>query len=77
MVSRALAQRNATIRTEIMKLMAYKSPEGHQKYTSAYIFDHVAAQYDDLKPRTIKNIFWENGAYCMNSRPPQNVVSPI
>jgi len=75
-VSRALAQRNATIRTEIMKLTAEKSPQGHQKFTSGYIFDYIAAAHG-LKPRTVKNIFWESGTYCLNTTSAQNVVSPI
>lgn len=76
MVSKALAQRNARIRTVIMKMMSEKSPLGRQKYTSGYIFDHIAARYG-IKPRTVQNIFWETGAYCLHVLPPaQNVVAP-
>ena len=76
MVNRVLAQRNARIRTAVMKMMAEKSAGGHQKYTSGYIFDHIAAKYG-LSPRTVQNIFWETGVYCISASPaPQNVVAP-
>ncbi len=76
MVNRVLAQRNARIRTAVMKMMAEKSPQGHQKYTSGYVFDHIAAKYG-LRPRTVQNIFWETGVYCMNtSSAAQNMAAP-
>ncbi len=75
MVNRALAQRNAQIRTEIMGMMKIKSDQGHQKYTSAYIYDHIAAKHG-LKSRTVKNIFWETGVYCLPTAPPHNVATP-
>ncbi len=56
-------------------MMAEKSPQGRQKYTSGYIFERVAKEYG-LKPRTVKNIFWDNGSYCEALSPAQNIVSP-
>lgn len=70
-VSWALGQRNAQIRAEIIEMMRYKSNRGRQKYTSGYIFDFIAAKHD-LEPRTVQNIFWETGSYCMPVSPPQN-----
>ena len=75
MVSKELAKRNAQIRSRIMKMMAEKSDLGRQKYTSGYIYDKVAAEYG-LKPRTVKNIFWESGTYCLHDSPQQNVAVP-
>jgi len=76
MVNRILAQRNTKIRNEVMKMMAEKSSQGRQKYTSGYIFDHIASKYG-LSPRTIQNIFWETGVYCMNtSSAAQNMAAP-
>ncbi len=75
MVSKELAERNAQIRTRIMELMAEKSPRGRQKYTSGYIYEKVAAEFG-LKPRTIKNIFWDSGIYSPSVSPQQNVAQP-
>ncbi len=72
MGSRDLDIRNTKIRSEIIAMMTIKSKQGHQKYTSAYIFDHVAANHE-LSPRTIKNIFWESGYYCIPTASAQNV----
>ncbi len=71
MVSDALAQRNAHICVIVMQMMAEKSLQGRQKYTSGYIFDKVAAD-NGLKPRTIKNIFWGSGVYQEPVSPAQN-----
>ena len=57
------------IRREIMVMTAKKSARGRQKYTSGYIFDFIAEKYN-LKPRTIKNIFWSN---CNSIPPAQNI----
>ncbi len=75
MVSKELANRNARIRFRIMGLMAEKSPRGRQKYTSGYIYDKVAAE-NGLKPRTVKNIFWNSGIYGLTDAPQQNVAQP-
>ncbi len=61
-VSDALARRNTQICAIVMQMMAEKSLQGRQKYTSGYIFDKVAAD-NGLKPRTVKNIFWGSGVY--------------
>ena len=73
MVSKELARRNSQIRNRVMAMMAEKSPQGRQKYTSGYIFDKVATEYG-LKPRTVKNIFWESGIYRATIPPQQNVA---
>jgi len=75
MVSKELAQRNTLIRNKIMVLMALKSPQGRQKYTSGYIYEKVAGEYG-LRPRTVKNIFWESGIYCDHVSSQQNVGAP-
>ncbi len=76
MVNQSLEQRNAQIRARVIALMKEKSPQGRQKYTSGYIFDRVAEEFE-LKPRTVKNIFWSTGAYGNPPvSPAQNVVAP-
>ncbi len=75
MVSKELTQRNARIRTRILELMAEKSSQGLQKYTSGYIYEKVGTEYG-LKPRTIKNIFWDSGSYSPSVSPQQNVAQP-
>ena len=62
------------IRDAVMEMMAEKSPQGRQKYTSGYIFDYVAEKYG-LKSRTIKNIFWDNGSYCESPASAQNLAT--
>ncbi len=73
-VNDALAQRNAQIRAMVMRMMAEKSLQGRQKYTSGYIYDKVAVAHG-LKPRTVKNIFWNSGVYSPPVSPVQNVDS--
>ena len=63
------------IQDAVMKMMAEKSPQGHQKYTSGYIFDYMAKKFG-LKPRTIKNIFWDISSYRESSAPAQNIAVP-
>jgi len=76
MVSEELAERNTQIRNKVMKMMAEKSSRGKQKYTSGYIFDKIAAEYE-LKPRTVKNIFWESGTYRLPVSPQQNIAHQV
>ena len=75
MNNKVLDHHNMDIQDAVVKMMAEKSPQGHQKYTSGYIFDHMAEKYG-LKPRTIKNIFWDNGSYRESSAPAQNIATP-